>query len=120
MPWLILISSAVFEAVWAVALSQSEGFTKLWPTVVFVIGCIISMAGLGIATKKIPIGTGYAVWAGIGAALTVVYSMLTGAESISVGKVIFISGIILAVVGLKLVPSVDTAPAEPTETVQPA
>lgn len=70
-------------------------------------------AGLGWAAKHIPIGTSYAVWVGIGAALTVAYAMATGAESISVGMIIFISGIIAAVIGLKLVPHAprtDTGP----------
>lgn len=102
MAWLILVLSAIFEAVWATALSMSSGFTEFWPTVVFGIGIIISMAGLGYAAKQIPIGTAYAVWAGIGAALTVIYAMATGAESVSAGKVVFLSGIIIAIVGLKL------------------
>lgn len=62
------------------------------------------MSGLGWAMKSIPLGTAYAVWVGVGAALTVIYAMATGAESITLGKVIFITGIIAAVVGLKLVP----------------
>ena len=44
--WIVLIISGAFEAVWATALGKSEGFTKLWPTVVFAVGCAISMAGL--------------------------------------------------------------------------
>lgn len=108
MAWLILILSAVFEAVWAVALGLSDGFTRPVPTVMFLVGIVISMAGLGYAVKTIPIGTGYAVWVGIGAVLTVVYSIATGAETVSVPKVVFITGIIVAVVGLKLVP--DTPP----------
>lgn len=104
MPWVILIISAVLEAVWATALGQSEGLRVLGPTVVFFIACPLSMLGLGWAVKAIPIGTGYAVWVGIGAALTVTYAMLTGSEGVSAGKIVFICGIILAVIGLKLVP----------------
>lgn len=106
MPWLILILSAVFEAVWATALGMSDGLTRPVPTAVFFVACVISMLGLGYAVKTIPIGTGYAVWVGIGAALTVIYAMATGVEPISAGKIVFISGIILAVIGLKLVPHV--------------
>lgn len=120
MPWLILVLSAIFEAVWATALGMSDGFRETGPTIVFFVACVISMAGLGYAVKTIPIGTGYAVWTGIGAALTVVYAMATGAETISVGKVIFISGIILAVVGLKLVPhAVEDDPEVIAEQTQP-
>ncbi len=105
MYWAILLASAVFESVWAIALGLSEGFTNPWPTVVFFIALLISMAGLGIAVKEIPIGTGYAVWVGVGASLTVIYSMITGAEDVSLLKIVFISGIILAVVGLKFTES---------------
>lgn len=104
MPWIILLISAVFEAVWATALGMSNGLTEPKPTLVFFIALLLSMGGLGWAVKYIPIGTAYAVWVGIGAALTVTYAMATGTESISVGKVIFITGIIAAVIGLKLVP----------------
>ncbi|WP_320415022.1 DMT family transporter [Kocuria sp. cx-116] len=101
----MLLISAVFEAVWATALGESSGLSELTPTLVFFAGLAMSMAGLGWAAKHIPIGTAYAVWTGVGAALTVIYAMATGTESVSVGKIIFISGIIAAVVGLKLVPS---------------
>ena len=104
MAWLVLLASAVFEAVWATALGQSDGFSRLAPTVVFLLALTVSMLGLGWTLKYIPIGTAYAVWTGVGAALTVGYAMATGAEAVSVGKVVFISGIILAVVGLRFAP----------------
>lgn len=105
MPWFVLLLSAVFEAVWATALGMSDGFRHLVPTVVFAVAAVISMLGLGWAAKHIPIGTAYAVWTGVGAALTVGWAMATGTEAISVGKIIFMCGIIGAVIGLKLVPS---------------
>ena len=101
--WIVLIVAGVLEAVWATALGRSEGFTKLWPSVVFGIGLIASMGGLAFALREIPTGTGYAVWVGIGAALTVVYAMITGAESASVVKVLLIVGLVACIVGLKLV-----------------
>ncbi|MBR8743946.1 multidrug efflux SMR transporter [Nocardiopsis sp. MG754419] len=111
MPWIVLLVSAVFEAVWATALGMSEGFTLLGPTVVFLVALAISMVGLGWAAKHIPIGTAYAVWVGLGAALTVFYAMATGGESVSAAKLVFLGGIIAAVVGLKLVPG-KPAPVE--------
>lgn len=111
MAWLVLLLSAVCEAVWATALGESHGFTEPVPTVVFFIATTLSMIGLGWAVRHIPIGTAYAVWVGVGAALTVTYAMVTGAESVSVGKIIFISGIVLAVIGLKLAP--DPRPKTP-------
>ncbi|WP_026931106.1 DMT family transporter [Glycomyces tenuis] len=105
MAWIVLLVSAVFEAVWATALGLSEGFSEPVPTVVFAAALAASMFGLGWAVKHIPIGTAYAVWVGVGAALTVAYAMATGTESVSAAKLVFIAGIIAAVVGLKLVPS---------------
>lgn len=104
MPWIVLLISAVFEAVWATALGMSERLTRPVPAAVFGVALAVSMVGLGWAAKHIPMGTAYAVWVGVGAALTVLYAMATGAEAVSVGKLVFLTGIIAAVVGLKLVP----------------
>lgn len=105
MAWIVLLISAVFEAVWATALGLSHGFTRPLPTIVVAISSAISLAGLGWAVRRIPIGTAYAVWTGVGATLTAGYGMVMGAESIGVAKVVFLLGIVVAVAGLKLVPS---------------
>ena len=115
MPWIILLISAVFEAVWATALGKSDGFSQPVPTIVFLIALAFSMVGLGIATKKIPIGTAYAIWVAIGAVLTIAYAMGTGDETVTVPKLIAIAGIIIAVVGLKLLPSRPAAHPEPVD-----
>ena len=103
MAWIILVLSGTMEAVWATALSKSDGFTHPVPTIVFLLAMIASMAGLAYATKTLPIGTAYAVWVGIGAACTIVYAMATGAESTSIAKIVLIAVLIGCVVGLKLV-----------------
>ena len=103
MSWIILILSGVLEAVWATALGKSEGFTKLWPTVVFGVGLVLSMAGLAFAMRDISTGTAYAIWVGIGAALTVLYAMVFGGEPPSIVKVLLVLGIVGCVIGLKLV-----------------
>jgi quaternary ammonium compound-resistance protein SugE len=100
--WLVLILSGVLEAVWATALGKSEGFSKLAPSVVFGVGLAASMIGLAYAMRGIPIGTAYAVWVGIGAALTAGYAMWSGAESASLLRVLFLLGIVGCVVGLKV------------------
>ena len=102
MSWLVLVLSGVLEAVWATALGRSEGLTRLGPSIVFVVAMIASMIGLGFAMKELPVGTSYAVWVGIGAALTVVVAMATGAESASVAKGVCLAAIIGGVIGLKL------------------
>src|SRR5699024_902013 len=79
--WVILIVSGAFEAVWAVALGKSDGFTRLWPSVIFFAALFVSMGGLAIAMRELPTGTSYAIWVAIGAVLAVTYSMVTGEES---------------------------------------
>lgn len=102
MAWLVLIMSGVLEAVWAVALGKSEGFSRLAPTLVFLGGLVLSMGGLAYALRTLPVGTGYAVWVGVGASLTVVYGMASGAEQVSVVKVLLLLGLVGCIVGLKL------------------
>ncbi|MET3904458.1 multidrug efflux SMR transporter [Paenarthrobacter sp. 4246] len=109
--WIILLASALLEAVWATALGLSNGFTQLTPTVVFIITAVLSMLGLGIAVKRIPLGTAYAIWVGIGAALTVGWAMITGVESASPLKLLFIAGIVGCAAGLKALPA-DKAAAQ--------
>jgi quaternary ammonium compound-resistance protein SugE len=102
MSWIVLVISGVLEAVWATALGKSEGFSKLGPTVVFGVALVLSMGGLAYAMRELPVGTSYAVWVGIGAALTVAFAMATGEEPASLAKVLLILGIVGCVVGLKL------------------
>ncbi|SIO23087.1 DMT family transporter [Agromyces cerinus] len=103
MAWVILIASGVLEAVWATALGKSEGFTKLWPSVVFFGGLALSMGGLAWAMRDIPTGTAYAVWVGIGVSLTVVWAMVTGDAAVSWVKIALLVGLVGCVVGLKFV-----------------
>ncbi|WP_338748277.1 DMT family transporter [Janibacter alittae] len=105
MPWIILLASAGFEAVWATALGRADNFTHPVPSAVFVVALAISMVGLGVAVRTIPIGTGYAIWTGVGAALTVIWAMASGEEAFAPVKALLIAGIIVAVVGLTLAPS---------------
>lgn len=103
MSWLVLVFSGVLEAVWAVALGKSEGFSRPIPSVVFAVALLLSMGGLAYAMRDLPTGTAYAVWVGIGASLTVIYGMITGAEPVSALRLVFLALIIGGVVGLKAV-----------------
>lgn len=100
-PWLTLILSGIFEAVWATALGESNGLTVLAPTLVFLVTLVISTIGLAIAMKTIPTATAYAVWTGIGASLTVAWAMLTGAEPFSALRITLIVILIACIMGLK-------------------
>ncbi|WP_026554289.1 DMT family transporter [Arthrobacter sp. 35W] len=102
MAWIVLIVSGLLEAVWATALGKSAGFTKVGPTIVFAVSIVASMAGLAWAMRTLPVGTSYAVWVGIGAALTVGYAMATGTETVSLVKILLVLGIVGCVIGLKV------------------
>lgn len=102
MAWLVLIVSGVLEAVWAISLDRSQGFSQVGPTIVFAIALVLSMGGLAIAMQEISVGTAYAVWVGIGASLTVTFAILTGEETVTPLKVLFLLAIVGSVIGLKL------------------
>ncbi|MEY9212246.1 multidrug efflux SMR transporter [Thermobifida halotolerans] len=102
MAWLLLVLSGLLETVWAVALDASRGFTRLWPTVVFLVGMVLSMGGLALALRSIPVGTGYAVWVGVGAVGTAVVGMVWLGEAVSVARICCLLLIVSGIVGLKL------------------
>lgn len=102
MSWAVLIVSGLFESVWAIALAASKGFTKLWPSVLFVVALGVSMAGLATALRTIPVGTGYAVWVGIGATGTAVWGMAAYGDPVTAGRISCLVLIVAGVVGLKL------------------
>lgn len=113
MHWIVLLASALMEAVWATALGESKGLTQPTPSFIFFVALALSMAGLAYAMKSIPVGTAYAVWTGLGAVLTVTYSVAFGGEAAGIPKVLFLAGIIGCVIGLKLVDSREARRAEP-------
>lgn len=67
MPWILLITAGLFEVVWAFTMKQSEGFTKLGPSVITIIAMLISFGLLAMAMRALPLGTAYTIWTGIGA-----------------------------------------------------
>ncbi|MFF0497828.1 DMT family transporter [Nocardia aobensis] len=101
--WIVLLIAGGFEAVWATALGKSDGLSRLIPSLIFLAGAVASTAGLAWAMRTLPAGTSYAVWTGVGAALTVTYAMATGAETASAVRVGFIIGIVACVIGLEMV-----------------
>ncbi len=102
MAWIYLVVSGLFETVWAAALSQSKGFSRLVPSVVFAVALALSMGGLAFALRELPVGTAYAVWVGIGAVGTAVYGMVALGEAASVGRLLCLVAIVAGVAGLKI------------------
>ncbi|HZE40270.1 MAG TPA: SMR family transporter [Stackebrandtia sp.] len=102
MSWIILVASGLLETTWAIALDRSQGFSKATPTAVFGVALLLSMAGLGYALRDIPVGTGYAVWVGIGAVGTAVVGMVWLGESASLARILCLVLVVAGVVGLKV------------------
>lgn len=102
MPWLVLLVSAVFEAVWATALGMSVGFREPGPTAVFAAALTASMLGLGWAARSIPIGTAYAVWTGIGGAGTFLIGVMFFGDAATLARFLGVALIVGGVVTLKL------------------
>lgn len=102
MSWLFLVLAGLLEVVWAIALGMSNGFSRLVPSLVFLAAMIASMITLGLALQKFPVGTGYAVFVGIGATGTAVLGMAYLNEPISPLRILCLVAIIGGVVGLKV------------------
>lgn len=103
MAWIYLFVAGLMEIVWAIGLKHSEGFTRLWPSVFTVSAIAGSLFLLSLALRGIPIGTAYAVWAGIGTVGTAVAGILFFAESTEALRLASIGLIAAGIVGLKLV-----------------
>lgn len=104
-PWFSLAIAGAFEIAWAVGLKYTDGLSKLWPSVFTLVAMAISLYFLAQAIKTIPLGTGYAIWTGIGAAGIAILGMILFAESTQPVRLICIALIISGIVGLKLTSS---------------
>lgn len=102
MGWMFLIVAGLFEVVWAIALKYSEGFTKLWPSVVFIAAAWLSFASLSFALKFLPVGSAYAVWTGIGAVGIAIAGMVWFSEPVTAIRISCIALIVVGIIGLKL------------------
>jgi quaternary ammonium compound-resistance protein SugE len=102
MAWVYLFVAGIFEIVWAIGLKYTNGFTRLWPSVVTVIGMFISFYYLSQATKVLPIGTAYTIWTGIGAAGAVILGIILFNEPKTLLRLMFLAFVITGIIGLKV------------------
>ncbi len=102
MAWLILVIAGVFETAWALLLKESDGLSRPWYTVAFVVCLTISMVLLGQALRTLPVGTAYAVWTGIGAAGAAIFGMVWLGEPRDALKLISLGLLIGGILGLRL------------------
>ena len=101
MAWIFLLIAGLLEICWAIGLKYSEGFTRFWPSAGTLVAMAASFGFLAHALKTIPVGTGYAVWTGIGAAGTAILGAVLFAESVSTIRVFSLLCIMLGIIGLK-------------------
>lgn len=102
MAWLLLVIAGLLEIAWAVGLKYTEGFTRLWPSVLTVGALVGSVYLLSVAARTLPIGTAYAVWVGIGAAGTAIVGMILLNEPPTVARSVFLTILVVGIVGLYL------------------
>lgn len=102
MNWLILIIAGLFEIVWAIGLKYTEGFTRLWPSVITLVAMQISIVLLSIAMKSLSVGTAYAVWVGVGAVGTALLGIALFGEAANIGRLLSLGLIVIGIIGLKL------------------
>lgn len=103
MAWAILVCAGLLEIVWATTLKQSEGLSKLWPSIIGIGVAVVSLVLLSISLKYLPAGTGYAVWVSIGVVGVAIAGIIAFNEPVSAAKIGFLAIIVVGVVGLKLV-----------------
>ncbi|EST36883.1 membrane protein [Streptomycetaceae bacterium MP113-05] len=101
MAWIMLTLAGLLEVAWAIGLTYTEGFTRLWPSVLTITGFAVSMVLLAQAARSLPIGTAYGVWVGIGAAGAAIVGMLALNEPVTAARIFFICLLLVAIVGLK-------------------
>jgi quaternary ammonium compound-resistance protein SugE len=102
MAWIWLTVAGLLEVVWAVGLKYTDGFTRLWPSAVTIAAMVASVYCLAVAVRTIPIGTGYAVWTGIGAVGVAILGMVLFGESAALARIGAILLIVAGIAGLKV------------------
>jgi quaternary ammonium compound-resistance protein SugE len=103
MSWTYLFIAGLLEIVWAIGLKYTEGFTRLVPSVITIAAMVASVWFLALALRTIPVGTGYAVWTGIGAVGTAILGIVLFAEPATAARLACIGVIVAGILGLKLV-----------------
>ena len=102
MKWLLLTAAIMFEVTGTIMMKLSEGFTNIKYSVFMLVFYVLSLGTLTLALKKIKIATAYATWSGVGIALLTIIGYIFFGDKLSALKIIFISLIIIGVVGLNL------------------
>ena len=109
--WILLIIAGLLEIVWSIALKQSSGLTRLWPSIIGIATAGISLYLLSLALRSLPVGTAYAIWVGTGTLGVAIMGIIALGEKPSLQKFIFLALILAGMIGLKMIegnPEPDT------------
>jgi len=104
MAWVYLTLAGLLEIGWAIGLKYSEGFTRIVPSILTAASMVASVLLLGIALKTLPVGTGYAVWTGIGTVGTALLGILLLGEPVTALRLGCIGLIVAGILGLRFAP----------------
>ena len=102
MAWLVLLAAAAFEIAFALSLKPSDGFSRFWPTAGVLVFGIISVVLLAKTLDRLPVGTAYAVWTGLGSLGVVTLGVILFDEPVTLPRLACIALIVAGVVGLRL------------------
>ena len=99
MAWIMLIAAGLLEVVWAFSMKQSDGFTRLWPSVVTLVTMVLSFVLLAASMRSLPLGTAYTIWTGIGAVGAFIVGIMVLGETLNAARVVaallIVSGLVL-------------------------
>jgi quaternary ammonium compound-resistance protein SugE len=103
MAWVYLFVAGLFEIAWAIGLKYTDGFSRLTPSILTLVSMVLSVVLLGLALKAMPVGTGYAIWTGIGTVGTALLGIVLFGEPATALRLGCIGLIVAGILGLKLV-----------------
>jgi quaternary ammonium compound-resistance protein SugE len=100
MAWLMITAGGLLEIVWAVMLKESDGFSRLWPSIGFALAAAGSIVLLALALRSLPVGSAYAAWTGIGAVGTALAGIILLGEDAEAGRIASVGLVVVGIVGL--------------------
>ncbi|EAP89085.1 sugE protein [Oceanicaulis alexandrii HTCC2633] len=102
MAWIYLLGAGLLEVLWASMMKQSDGLSRPVPTLIMLVSMLASFALLTLALRSLPLGTGYAIWTGIGAMGAFIVGVIAFGDALTLGRVLSVVLILTGIVGLKL------------------
>lgn len=100
--WFVILLSGMLEVIFSISMKLSDGYSKPWPAAVSIVSAVLSVWLMGLTLKTLPLGTAYAVWAGIGVAGTALVGVVWFEEAASMGRLVCVGAVMAGIIGLQL------------------